>query len=523
MAPTQKKTVATPCQAYLDMAHQWTRSRAICGGERYVKMYDTILDTDFYSNLLLPFSPSMSQEQYNFYRSEAELPGIVAQYSKIIVGGLLRKKPQIILPDDVPEGAKEWLFDQFTQDDSTITAFLDDALWEEVQTSRAWVYVDHPPVSEDLSPEDRLKYKPYPVIWCAESIINWKIGTNKDTGATQLTQILVRGDVEVFLEGDEFHPYCIPTIWVHELDPDGNYQIRVFSSTKHLKEANPLHVLQNDADYEVTDIITNILTNGERLRFIPAWPLNGQITPIEPILSPLVDREIALYNKVSRRNHLLYGAATYTPVVSSDMTDEDFEEIVGAGLGSWIKVGSQDKVDVMKTPTEALGDMEASIAATIDEMARMGIRLLAPETGEQSGVALEIRNAAQTAQLGALNARISAQMSAIIAFMLNWRYDRQYLASDIDFTLSADFNPAPLGADWLRLVTEWYQNGILPRSVFIQIAKSNDIVPPDYDDEEGQQEINQDELVVNPRQQTDFANKITQMQTQASIQQKKAK
>jgi len=465
----------------------------------------------------------MSQEQYNFYRSEAELPGIVAQYSKIIVGGLLRKKPQIILPDDVPEGAKEWLFDQFTQDDSTITAFLDDALWEEVQTSRAWVYVDHPPVSEDLSPEDRLKYKPYPVIWCAESIINWKIGTNKDTGATQLTQILVRGDVEVFLEGDEFHPYCIPTIWVHELDPDGNYQIRVFSSTKHLKEANPLHVLQNDADYEVTDIITNILTNGERLRFIPAWPLNGQITPIEPILSPLVDREIALYNKVSRRNHLLYGAATYTPVVSSDMTDEDFEEIVGAGLGSWIKVGSQDKVDVMKTPTEALGDMEASIAATIDEMARMGIRLLAPETGEQSGVALEIRNAAQTAQLGALNARISAQMSAIIAFMLNWRYDRQYLASDIDFTLSADFNPAPLGADWLRLVTEWYQNGILPRSVFIQIAKSNDIVPPDYDDEEGQQEINQDELVVNPRQQTDFANKITQMQTQASIQQKKAK
>jgi len=49
----------------------------------------------------------------------------------------------------------------------------------------------------------------------------------------------------------------------------------------------------------------------------------------------------------------------------------------------------------------------------------------------------------------------------------------------------------------LRLVTEWYQQGIIPRSAFVDIAKSNDILPVDYDDEEGVGEIKEDDLIIN--------------------------
>jgi hypothetical protein len=114
-------------------------------------------------------------------------------------------------------------------------------------------------------------------------------------------------------------------------------------------------------------------------------------------------------------------------------------------------------------------------------------------------VALELRNAAQTSQLGTLNMKVSAQLADIIVCMINWRYDLEITVSDIKFNLSEDFNPAPLGADWLRLVTEWYENGLIPRSVWLQIIKINDIIPPDYDDEEGSTEITEDENIISPK------------------------
>jgi len=120
--------------------------------------------------------------------------------------------------------------------------------------------------------------------------------------------------------------------------------------------------------------------------------------------------------------------------------------------------------------------------------------MLTPET-EQSGVALQLRNAAQTAQLGTLNSKISSTLRQIIAFMLEWRYGIQLKPQEIDFSLSADFNPSPLGHDWLRLATEWYEGGLIPRSVWLIILKNNDILSPDYDDVDGQEEINGDELL----------------------------
>jgi hypothetical protein len=68
-------------------------------------------------------------------------------------------------------------------------------------------------------------------------------------------------------------------------------------------------------------------------------------------------------------------------------------------------------------------------------------------------------------------------------------------SSDITFNLSNDFSPTPLGADWLRLATEWYQGGLIPRGVWLSILKQNDLLEPDYDDIKGQEEINGDNLI----------------------------
>jgi hypothetical protein len=140
-------------------------------------------------------------------------------------------------------------------------------------------------------------------------------------------------------------------------------------------------------------------------------------------------------------------------------------------------------------------------------LAKLGIRMLSPET-EQSGVALELRNAAQTAKLGSFSNRVSSIMEQVIALMIFWRYNIQFKLSDIHFNLSEDFNPTPLGADWLRLATEWYEKGLIPRSIWLEMLKLNDMIPPDYDDEEGKKEIAVDvEAALQLQARTDFAER----------------
>jgi hypothetical protein len=499
------KTVADPNAAYESLAPLWLKSRAACSGERFVKAYDYVIDTTYFTNLLLPFSSSMTQAQYDFYRAEAEWPGVVAMYSRMLVGGLLRKAPQLTFKNaSVPEQAANWILNEFGRDDASLTAFMDEALKEEVETSNVWVFVDYPvtdpAVYATLSKEDRDKLKPYPVIQKAESVINWRTSDSK-YGKQILDRINVRGYRHEYENEDQFHPSYIEVVYVHEINSAGTYWIRVY---ERASEATSVPVVSGKAQaqtlpvpMELVDIIEP-MANGEKLKYIPAWPLNGTIDPGEPLLIPLIDKEVSLYNKLSRRNHLLYGAATYTPVLASDMGDEEFDEIVDSGLGSWIKIGREDTLTVLDTPTGALADMDRSIAAGFEEMAKLGIRMLTPET-DQSGVALELRNAAQTAQIGTLNTRVSETLRQIIIFMVNWRYDLKLTVADVEFSLSSDFNPTPLGDAWLRLATEWYQAGIIPRSVWILLLKHNDMLPSDYNDEKAQAEINDDELVITPK------------------------
>jgi hypothetical protein len=510
------KQLQDPNPQYESLFDTWIKCRAVIHGEQYVKEHDMLVTAQ--SNLLIPFSPSMSQDQYNFFKREAELPGINAQFSKLLVGGLLRKPPQIDYQENVPDEAKEWISQAISADGNSIMGFLDEVLYEEVQTSRAWVYVDYPNITTEaydkLTPDQRKEVKPYPVIWNAENIINWKV--NNVNGNNVLSKVVIKGSVEKYVDELETHPVYVDTIWVHEII-DNKYQIRVFETptdgTDPKAVAGVVVTPKIVASPQLVDTITP-QAFGKPLDKIPAWPLNGNIEPIDPMLLPLIDKEAALYNKTSRRNHLLYGASTYTPWIASDMQQTDFDSIVNQGLGTWIKLRTGDTIGVLSTPVEALSDLEAAIKSALDEIAKLGVRMLTPET-DQSGVALQLRNASQTAQLGSLNTKVSTTMSAIITYLINRRYNLQLVPGDILFTLSADFDPIPLGADWLRLMTEIYEKNLIPRTAWISLLKGNDLLPSDYDDKEGKKEIDEDELtqpnINQVAQGMSYANNVTKL------------
>ena len=499
-----KNSVGTPTLEYDSMSKVWARSRAILNGEAEARAHDRILDNINYSNLLVPFSPRMSPEQYRWYVAESELPGLTAQYAKVLTGGLLRKEPAMEFGDAMPEEVEAWMKNKFTQDNQSMVSFLDSTIWEELSTSNGWISVDYPAIDNynDLTPEEKDAVCPYPILWTAEEVINVQVGMAADNSRPVLTRIVFRY-VGRDSESNEFHPDLVPTVAEHYLDDSGHYAVRYYQqkkiSTLEVQSGKLSVTNLREGEYfskETWDQIGEAtpMMHGERMKFIPVFPVNGEIEYKNPLLMPLIDREVALYNKTSRRNHLLYGAATYTPVVFSDMSDEDFKAIVGRGLGSWLKLAPEDKVDVLKTPTDALADMDRAIAAGIEDMSKMGIRMLSPE-GNQSGIALEIRNSSQTAQLGVLNTKISQTMTEVIKLMILWKYGKDIDVEEVTFTLSADFNPSPIGSEWLKLVTEWYESRLIPRSLFVEIAKNHDLIPPDYNDQEGREEIGQDTMI----------------------------
>ena len=525
------RNVGDPNARYQSLKETYRRNRACLSGERYVKDYDRSVGV---KNILIPFSPNMTQGQYDWFKCEAEYPGLVETYSRVIVGALLRKLPQFELPEDKlteeqMEEATNWLYNNFAQDNGSMTSFLDRALWEELQTSRAWVCVNYPVTNpDDFTPEE---LQPYPILLAGESIINWETNINARTNKLEVTRLIIRMFRERPSVESQYHTDQIDTVWVHELDESGYYQILIYEKNDSTAASTPVRGGRIDQDYaqysadtwQLVETETNILRAGERLDYIPIFPLNGDIEPRDPFLSNMINREIGLYNRISRRNHVLYGSAAYTPVVFSDQLGEDEQDaIVSSGLGSWIFLDAAAKTDVLQVPVDSLEYLERAIENTINDLAHMGLRILTPEgTGGSaaSGIALEIRNAPQTAQLSNLASKISQQLASIIATMINWRYglvgDQAIEAHELRFMLSQDLNPAPLGVDWLRLVAEWYQGGIIDKGTFIQMAKQNDILPPDYNDEEAQAEIESDPLVITPREREAMDRESMEMQLNA--------
>lgn len=514
----QKKSVGSPSYEYDSVVRQWKRCRAVLAGEQAVKAFDETIDRADFSNLLIPFSPTMTATQYKWFKAEAELPGLASQYLKVLLGGLLRKTPELELPEE-PLGvertvaAKDWLVNYITEENSSLVSLMTDILTEQLTSARGYISVDYPDVKENSD-----KIQPYPIVWKAEEVINIQTAIDPELGNERLTRIVFRYIERVEDGENRYHPKMVPTCAEHYLDEGGTYRVQKHRLAN--KESNLIDISEGNLAFSYNSTETGLMDesvkwipdgdeitpkmNGQPLREIPAWPLSGSFKVGTPILLPLIDKEISLYNKLSRRNHLLYGASTYTPVVYTDMQDEEFSLIVEKGLGSWLRLGKEDRIEALTTPTEALSDLSRVIEQTLNEMAILGIRILNPE-GEQAGISITIKNSIQIAQLGMINVQIGTIMKRVFATMLQWRYGEPFLPDDIKFELSADFDPSPTSSEWMRMVTEWYQSRIIPRSVWLSTAKRHDILPNDYDDEEGMTEIAEDPLTMGQSYNVDIS------------------
>ena len=474
-----------PKASYTLKAPIWKKNRVCLSGEEAVKAHD-LESFNPYSGglettLLLPFDSSMTTTQFRMLVAEASWPGITSQFSALIVGGLLSEGVSLTLPVGGEE-AFEWIRNRFCVDSRDLLEFTKSLIEEHILTGQTFVRLDFPKVSQEeldnLTAEERSLLRPYPVIVKAEQAINWKYGEDG-------LQFFIIYEVVEDYSQNPYHPEHIEKIYVHELNSQGQYQVITYYRGSKTVD-----------DWKVEDAVL-FLVNDRPLTYIPIYSISDDpdSSTILPPLNTLVNKEVSLYNKVARRDHLLYSAATFTPIFASDSsTDDTFYDIVNSGLGSWIRTGKDDRIYALQTPTDAVSDLESTIQSSLDEMAKLGVRMLSTEK-VQSGVALQIRNAAQNAKISQMSVSISSTMKQVIANMLEWHYNVEVSPSEVSFTIQDDFTPIGGDSQTLTLIGNWYESGLIPRSVFLHNLQSSKLLPSDYSDDKGQEEIMEDDLV----------------------------
>ena len=484
---------------YDELLPIWDKMDAVLSGEAAAKDYDKRLRRDN-SNLLVPFAVSMEDDQWKLYLHEAELPGIAEQFARTVRGGMLRKPVVIEPPDDAPGTLESWLRTRPGAGGEDLLAFLTAALWEELKTSRAWIRVNHPGMSGTEEP-DGGPPAPYMELVKAREVIDWHTGMHPTTGQNALLSATVAKVVRLANDKDG-NPQHVERVWVHDLDDEGYYRVRIYEKrrSRTIDAMDPNRNRRNSFVYQILDFgsfnqvdeQTNITdADGARLREIPLFPLNGLYDPLQPVFETFCNREIHLYNKQSRKNHLLYGTATHTLVVRTN--DKDVAaELANLALGAYIRVDEEGAVDWLQLDPTALDAWDAEIQSVIGQLAKMGVRMLAKEMDE-SGVAIELRNAGQTSQLAALSRAISQMLQRIFTFMAAWRYGSE--VGPVKASLSPDLTSSGLGADEMRLVTEWYMGAAVKRETWISMAKANDFLPADYDDSDAAEKIRGDTVL----------------------------
>ena len=457
--PNTEKTVATPRVEHENMQLAWKKIRAAVAGEDAVKAYDAIVSPG--NNLLVPFSTVMVQDQYNFFRSEARFLGFSSDFVRTSVGAMLRKEPEITIPNDDNDEVVDWIRNRFTGNDESLISFLDKAIPDQMQTGNTWVGVDYDGDSD----------KPVPMLFTGETVINWEIGDHPVAGKGVLLMLAVK-TAESVAGDNEFHPDEKDVVRVHSLNEKGEYTIRRFEQDE-----------KGVWDVVSTRIPTkhkNSEKGGFPLDFIPIWSLSGCVGISQPYVQNFVNAEIGHYNANSRRNHLLYGSSSYTPVIIGNLEEGDADKITESGVGTYLFLPEGAKAEILSTPTDALKDLEAAISTEKDNMAKLGARALSPEaSSRESGVSLDIRNSTSSASLSAFSRRMASTLRKVVTLMVNWRNGTDIDESDVVFTLSTNFTRPSAGEAAVLFAFELWKAKLITKEYLLRVAKDNDFLPAD--------------------------------------------
>lgn len=376
---------------YSAMLEIWEKNRDCYDGEdvikdkgsRYLPATSGMVLDGFGSNNV----ESAGFKAYTAYKMRAYFAEIVRDAVESAVGAMHINEPEIQLPKNM-----EYLLDNATYDGESLAMLLRTINEKQLVTGRVGLLGDF---KTSYDNKEEIVLIVYPEVSC----FNWDdISDDKDSSVLRFVAL---DESSYEMAEDYSWNYVNKTRGLALTDKDG--KLISFEDIKANNNVNSYSygsgVIRNEYDLKGIQY-EDVNVKGTTINRIPFTFINSKdlcAKPDTPPLNGLCNLALAIYRGEAgyRQNLFMQGQDTLV-IVGANSSDDD--EPVRTGAGSRINVGAQGDAKFIGTESNGLSEQRESLQNDY-KRAEARTAKLVNQSGQESGEALKIRVAAQTATL----------------------------------------------------------------------------------------------------------------------------
>lgn len=459
--------VDTPHPDYSYRKSDWDKVRVFAEGARRVRRE---------GETYLPKIKEWTKEEYDAYKSRAEVYGAVDRTIDGLDGAIFRKPPQIKTPT-----ADDPLLADVTLSGKTLTEFIRDTVREILTVGRGGVLIDFAsPSTSDNAPSRAAagQSRPYVIFYAAEDIINWS--TEVINGTTKLTELVLRESSLVPSITDPFVKVCAVRYRVLRL-VGGKVTVEIWnprSGQNPVADTTP--GASNVAQSVGFDKDPNVVEPSRRgapltsIPFIFFGPSGQSVAPEKPPLLDIADLCVHHYQTSADYAHGLHWVALPTPWVTGVRDKDKF------GIGPSTAIVLEDpvaKCGMLEFTGQGLNAVKDRLEGLERKMAALGARILEEQKKQaESGDALKLRQSGDASVLAGISDAISRAFEAVVKLMLWWN-GAENESPDVTVALNMEFFGQPMDPQLLTALMQARQSGEISRETFLWNLQKGEMLP----------------------------------------------
>jgi len=446
---------------YSLFVEDWTKLRDSYGGERSVKAKGAEYlppTSGMEADGLSPGQPG--HKAYQAYLKRAVFHDFVSDAVEAMIGMMHHKPPVIELP-----AAMEGLREKATPGGETLEHLLRRINEQQLVTGRLGLLLDMPTTPDPKEP------LPYIALYTAEAITNWDEGAKGEVDLPVLN-LVVLNESEYERENDfewkfvnKYRVLVLGELSVNE--KAAAYRQGLFSSTNGALTYSEAGLMEPSI-------------RGKRLEQVPFVFVNTKDivpTPDNPPLLGLANLAMAIYRGEAdyRQNLFMQGQDTLVVIGGSD------EEEIRTGAGAAIRVRQGGDAKYIGVSSQGLSEQRQSLENDKLAAGNKAGQIDTRSKQRESGDALQVRVAAQTATLNQIALTGAAALQALLRIAATWMGINP---DEVKVTPNLEFATNPFTSkELVELMTAKTLGAPLSRETIHETMVDRGMTKKDYEEE----------------------------------------
>lgn len=444
------------------------------GLRRWSLIDDVLEGTQAIKDNAVKYIPALTdaeKDEYRAYVQRATFVAITRRTLEAIVGLIMRRPPELTLPD----GADRWT-DDIDMDGSDLIEYTR-------QISRRLCSKGRCATLVDWNPEEK---RPYLTLYEPQHVIDWR--RTRVRGRLMLTFVAILEEEQVADENSTTtYESRIREYWLE----DGECRWATFRQSSDAKKGERID--------------EGVMTRrGIPLPFVPIYIHNVEGPNPEVSISPLYDMAELNLSHLRTSADLENGrhfAGCPTPWV----TGVDKKEVGDFYIGSskaFLCSDKDAKLGYMEFTGGGLSELREALAEKEGQMASLGASMLFPPKADAEAYAtVKLRVSAETSDVSNQSGQISAGMSSVLQMFFWWDSAAELpsdLMAEVWMILNTDFDTAEMDPARLTALVGAYQQGLMSFETLFHNMKKGEMYPDGRTAEEELEAIESNPVLAIP-------------------------